>query len=203
MVVGFWFWNNHQITSFRYKIIRTRECNTCSLEIMPGSPWIIRISNVITCGGECLSGPSWEMILYFRLWFRKLCFIYTNIINNRIQIRVITPDYIIQIFSRIERNSTVFSFTSSTSRRGSSNMTLLSMMIFFVMIYSSLKPLHYSGYPIKIHSMLCSCKALLLSSGIRAHAVDPNTCRFDTSGLCPKYSSKGVFPFTNECGTLF
>ena len=51
--------------------------------------------------------------------------------------------------------------------------------------------------------MLCGCKSLLLSSGIRAHVVDPNTRRFDTSGLCLKYASKGVFPFIYECGNLF
>src|SRR5713101_4074329 len=77
------------------------------------------------------------------------------------------------------------------------------MMICFVLISSSLKPFDSSGYPINRHSMLCGCKALLLSSGIQAHAVDPNTRRFDTSGLCPKYDSKGVFPFMDECGTMF
>ena len=76
-------------------------------------------------------------------------------------------------------------------------------MICLVFIYSSLNPLDSLGYQINRHSMLCGCKALLLSSGIWAHAMDPNTHRFDTSDLCPKYASKGVFPFIDECGTLF
>ena len=50
--------------------------------------------------------------------------------------------------------------------------------------------------------MLCGFKALLLSNGIRAHAVDPKTRRFDTFALCLKYASKGVFPFMHECGNL-
>ena len=66
MIVGFWISTNHQIVSFRQKIIRTRERNTCSLEIRPGSPWIIRIFNVVSYGGECLSGPCRKMILHFR-----------------------------------------------------------------------------------------------------------------------------------------
>ena len=37
----------------------------------------------------------------------------------------------------------------------------------------------------------------------RAHVVDPNTLRFDTFTLCPKYDLKGVFSFMDECGTLF
>ena len=82
-------------------------------------------------------------------------------------------------------------------------MTLFSMMIYFFLIPRSFKPLYSSGYTINIHSMLFGFKALLLSSGIQAHAVDPNTRRFDTSGLGPKYASKGVFPFMDECGTLF
>ena len=48
------------------KFRRTRERNTCSLEIRTGSPSIIRISNVISCGGECLSVPCGKMILYLR-----------------------------------------------------------------------------------------------------------------------------------------
>ena len=138
----------------------------------PGSLWIIQISNVISCGGECLSGPCWEMILYLRFWFSIWFFLYTDIRNQRIQIRVITPNFIIQIFSRIGRKFSSFSFTSSTSWRGSSNLTLLSMMIYFVLISNSLKPFDSSGYPINRHSMLCGCKSLLLSSGIRAHVVD-------------------------------
>ena len=76
------------------------------------------------------------------------------------------------------------------------------MMIYFVLISNSLKSFDSSGYPINRQSMLCGWKALLLSSEIQAHVVDPNTLRFDTSGLCPNYDTKVVFHFTNECGTL-
>ena len=72
-------------------------------------------------------------------------------------------------------------------------MKLLSMMIYFVLKYNSLEPLDSSGYLINIHSMLCGCKALLLSSEIRVHVVDPNTLKFDTFGLCLKYALKEYY----------
>ena len=82
--------------------------------------------------------------------------------------------------------STVFSSTSSTSWRGSSKHTLLSMNICLVLIFRSFNPLYYYIYPINKHSILCGFKSFLLSCGIRAHAVDPKSLKFDTSGLCPK-----------------
>ena len=55
--------------------------------------------------------------------------------------------------------SAEFSSTSSTSWRGSSNQTLiLSMKISLVLIFRSLNPLYYSGYPMKKNSILCGCK---------------------------------------------
>ena len=56
----------------------------------------------------------------------------------------------------------------------------------FFMIFSSLKHLDSYGYTINKHSTFFGCKSFLLSCKIRSHAVDLNTLKFDTSGLCPK-----------------
>ena len=61
------------------------------------------------------------------------------------------------------------------------------------MIFRSLYPFYFSRYPMKKHSILCSCTYFLLSSGIRAQPVDPKTLKLDTFGLCPKYARKEFF----------
>ena len=101
-----------------------------------------------------------------------------------------------------EEISAISSLTSSTSWRGSSKRTLLSMNIYLVLKFKSLYPFYFYWYPIKKHSILHGFKYFLLSSGIQAQAVDPKTLKLDTSSLCPKYASKGVFPFIEEWGTL-
>ena len=164
----------------------TREKNTYSLKIRSGSSWISRISNVFPSGRECLFGPSWRCVCTSESdsepdisWS-----LISNIISSKSEspLPVLTP----KLSAEQAGKSTEFSSTSSTSWRGSSNWTLLSMKIYFVLIFSSLNPLYSSGYPINKHSMLYGCKYFLLSDRIWAHAVGPNTLKFDTSSFCKK-----------------